>query len=500
MIFKLWHKLVITMIGITGVVLILALFISDQSVKKGFLAYINQVESNRLNELAENLVLGYEEDKNWDFIKDNRRVWRRYNRRFRSPGHGPARANLPRLNDLAQQGGSISPAPPITGHGPALNDDDIRRPPRRRGGGPRRRPPPTNVQLVDSSKQYLVGPTHLATPLSEPMFKPLESNGEVVAYLKFYPFTKFTDELDMQFIQYQSQALLKIALIALGVILFGAGLFATYLRFRINKIGHHAGLLTSGDFSAQNLDKSKDELGQLSLKLDTLGKTLTDNREARQRWVSDISHELRTPIAVLQGELEAMQDGIREINKESVNSLHHETIRLSRLVTDLHQLSLSDLGSLDYVREPLRLCRLVRGVLQTHQHKFEQKKVDVSLNEQTEAVMINGDQQRLEQLFTNLATNSLHYTRESGKLEVMLKQDDNEITIEWSDSEPGVTDEQLEKLFERLYKVDASRNRNEGSTGLGLSISKNIIEAHDGNIEAKHSDLGGITFSITFKK
>ena len=320
----------------------------------------------------------------------------------------------------------------------------------------------------------------------------------IIGYLQFEPFTKFTDELDKQFIQYQNNAFLKIALLALGIILFGTALLAAYLRSRINKIGDQAGLLTSGDFSPQSLDKSKDELGQLSQKLDLLGKTLEDNRLSRRRWVSDISHELRTPVAVLQGEIEAIQDGIREMSSESVNSLHSETLRLSRLINDLHQLSLSDSGALNYVKEPLNLVKLVQGVLTKHQHQFEAKNINVKFHASNDKLMVLADAQRLEQLFSNLANNSQHYTLESGKLAVSVSLKNKKITVKWSDSEPGVSAEELQKLFERLYRVEESRNRNAGGSGLGLSICKNIVEAHEATIYAKHSTLGGITFVITF--
>ena len=503
MIFKLWHKLVLTIIGITGVVLILALYISDQSVKKGFLSYINQVESNRLDGLAQNLILGYQENSNWEFIRDNRYLWNQYNQRSRSPlprNDTDPEPAMPELQDMAKKEKSrVKKDPNNRVRKPdrprRASPNGNRRPPR--GGN---RPPRKDLTLLDTNKKIVMGGGGKPSKSSRPILKEIKVNGELIGYLQFESFTKFTDELDKQFIQYQNNAFLKIALLALSIILLGAALFAAYLRSRINKIGDHAGLLTSGDFSPQALDKSQDELGQLSRKLDILGKTLEDNRHARQRWVSDISHELRTPVAVLQGEIEAIQDGIRDMSSDSVNSLHHETMRLSRLVTDLHQLSLSDVGALDYVKEPLNLVELVQGVLTSHQYQFDSKNITTKFISSQDELVISGDEQRLEQLFVNLANNSLHYTRESGQIEVSLKHQKDKVIVEWSDSEPGVTDKELSQLFERLYRVEESRNRNAGGSGLGLSICKNIVSAHDGTIEAKHSPIGGITFVVTLPK
>ena len=499
MIFRLWHKLALTVIGITGIVLVLSLYISDLSVKKGFLSYINQVESNRLDGLKYNLIEGYQEHGDWEFIRDNRRLWHRYNQRSNSPLPGDRDAYnkpQPRLNDLAKRENKGKRR-----HDP-FEQPHLRRPPKGERGDKRHRPrrgsrPPKNLILLDENKQHVMGGGgHLQSATA--LLKKIDLDDKTIGYLQFEPFTQFTDELDKQFIQYQNNAFLKIALLALGIIFIGTALLAAYLRSRINKIGDHAGLLTSGDFSPQSLDKSKDELGQLSQKLNILGQTLEDNRISRRRWVSDISHELRTPVAVLQGEIEAIQDGIRDMSDESVKSLHNETIRLSRLIDDLHQLSLSDIGALNYIKAPLNIVTLVQSVLSKNKSQFDLKNINVSFKSDNEKLMISADEQRLEQLFSNLANNSQHYTADSGQIEINITKKENKIIIEWSDSEPGVSDDELKQIFNRLYRVEESRNRNEGGAGLGLSISKNIAEAHDATITAKHASLGGISFTITF--
>lgn len=508
MIFRLWHKLVLTIIGITGIVLISALFISDRSVKKGFLAYINQVEANRLDSLVENLTQGYLENNSWEFIRDNHRLWHRYNRRSNSPLPLYRENSTPSLHTIASResdgtgryrGERPHHRPPPhyfekpNKNRPPIEEDrsQKRSPPHHRG--PKRIP--KGLVLLDSNKEFVVGKTKTIFS-GENVLRPINLDDQIIGYLQFEPFTKFTEELDQQFIQYQNHAFLKIALMALAVVLAGAALFAAYLRFRINKIGDHAGLLTSGDFSPQHLDASRDEIGQLSKKLDILGKTLADNQLSRRRWVSDISHELRTPVAVLQGEIEGIIDGVRKMNTDSLHSLHQETLRLSRLVDDLYQLSLSDMGALNYEKEPLNIVEVVSDILDNYRHTLAEKEISVALDISDNELIVEGDSQRLEQLFVNLAVNSQHYTSHAGSLNVSIKKHAGFAVIEWSDSAPGVSDEQLEKLFDRLYRVEASRNRNEGGSGLGLSISKNIVEAHAGEISATHSSLGGIAFII----
>ena len=523
MTFKLWHKLVLTIVCITGIVLSLASYLSIQSVKSGFLSYLNVVEARRSDSFSDILLNEYEAHQNWDFIKNNRRLWNRYFNQskainIRKESNQPA---LPNLNELgltadkdSSQGTSefppkFSPPPPLLDHPEGAK----RQPPPFMGKGntgnqnfplrgrkpPRKSvslPPPNSLALLDANKTILVG-GKVAT--EEAIFKPLTLNDKVVGYIRSEPFNQITNELDQQFVQHQTQAFFKIALFSLGIVLIGAGLLAAYLRSRINKIGGHAALLTSGDYSRQSLDKSQDELGQLSKKLNKLGDTLENNRSSRRRWISDISHELRTPVTVLKGEIEAIQDNVRELTPASIDSLHHEVLRLSRLIEDLNELSLSDLGALSYHKESLDIVTLVEDVIFQHQHQFDENKIDVSLNAANKNILIDGDGQRLEQLFANLANNSQHYTSSPGRIEIIITKRSNKVLVEWSDSEPGVSDEELEKLFERLYRVETSRNRNAGGSGLGLSICKNIVEAHEGTIVAKHSPLGGITFMITFE-
>ena len=518
MTFKLWHKLVLTIVCITGIVLSLAIYLSNKSVQSGFLEYLNGVEERRSDSFSKILVSQYKTHKDWDFIRNNWVLWNLYFNQSRAINISREAKDpqVPDIHELGQKAKNEEPQligrrpppdlpPPSArdhseGRGnppPFFKNDDSPRgdrlPPRRTGANP----PPKSMALLDENKDIIVGGVVEAT--ADAIFKPLTTlDNKVVGYIRFEPFNKITNELDQQFVQHQNHAFIEIALWALGIVLIGAGLFAAYLRSRINKIGDQAGLLTSGDYSHQSLDKSQDELGQLSKKLNILGETLEENRSSRRRWISDISHELRTPVTVLKGEIEAIQDKVRKLTPSSIDSLHQEVMRLSRLISDLNELSLSDLGALSYHKERLDIVELVEDVISQHQHQFDDKQIAVSFNTSNKSIFINGDGQRLEQLFANLANNSQHYTSTPGQLEISLKKKSGNVIIEWSDSEPGVSDEELEKLFERLYRVEASRNRNAGGSGLGLSIAENIVIAHDGKISAKQSPLGGITFVIEF--
>ena len=225
--------------------------------------------------------------------------------------------------------------------------------------------------------------------------------------------------------------------------------------------------------------------------------TLRKNLSARQQWIADISHELRTPVAVLQGEIEAIQDGVRELNKDSINSLHQEVVRLSNLVNDLHELSLSDVGALSTRKQKLNIVELIEAVIEQNRGSLQDKSIIIKLNASSDIIMVDADYQRMEQLFVNLAINSRHYTQSPGTITVTVSKQNQKVMITWADSAPGVSDADLGRLFERLYRVETSRNRNAGGSGLGLAICQNIVEAHQGSIKAEHSRLGGVSMVIT---
>ncbi|EKD40360.1 MAG: hypothetical protein ACD_75C00075G0001, partial [uncultured bacterium] len=259
--------------------------------------------------------------------------------------------------------------------------------------------------------------------------------------------------------------------------------------------------MAAGEFSTRVPVTTADELGRLAGDFNTLALTLESNEKARRQWVADISHELRTPLAVLRGEIEAIQDGVRNFDPESLRSLHQEVLRLGRLVDDLHQLSMSDLGALTYRREQQDLVIVLEQSLEFYRPEFVRKNIDLQADLPVSApVNLFADQERLRQLFANLLDNSLKYTDEQGVVAVRLAIDADKVLIDFQDSAPRVAESDLPKLFDRLYRVENSRNRATGGSGLGLAICRNIVEAHDGAITASLSPLGGVWIQITFPR
>jgi two-component system sensor histidine kinase BaeS len=293
---------------------------------------------------------------------------------------------------------------------------------------------------------------------------------------------------------------LRFAAIALGMLVaalvLGAGL-AHWLTKRTRAVARATAALIRGDYDVRLQARGHDELAQLARDFNELAATLAANRRARQQWIADIAHELRTPLAVLRGEIEALEDGVRPLGPASLGSLAQEVAQLARLVEDLHLLSLSDLGALDYRKEPLDLAEVVEDIVDAHRRALAERGLEVELRLERGARIL-GDATRLGQVFGNLMQNSLRYTDSPGRLAVALRRAGGRVVVDWQDSSPGVSERDLPRLTERLFRVDASRSRAGGGSGLGLAIARAIVEAHDGTLVARASPLGGVWWEITF--
>jgi two-component system sensor histidine kinase BaeS len=211
--------------------------------------------------------------------------------------------------------------------------------------------------------------------------------------------------------------------------------------------------------------------------------------------VADIAHELRTPLSVLRGEIESLQDGVRALDQESVAALAHETTRLTRLVEDLHTLSLSDRGALTYHREPVDVADVLRDAVAGWRREAEERGLSLTMDLEDDTIVL-ADETRLAQVFANLMQNSLRYTDAPGRIAIGLQREGDRIVIDWQDSAPGVAAEELPRLTERLYRVDASRSRVSGGAGLGLAIARAIVEGHGGRLVTAASPLGGLAIRL----
>jgi len=239
---------------------------------------------------------------------------------------------------------------------------------------------------------------------------------------------------------------------------------------------------------------SNDELAQLAHYFNDIGIRLSKFEVQQKQWLQDIAHELRTPLTVIRGEIEAMVDGVTPATEHNLRLLQHDVLRLNHLLNDLHQLSVTDNLALN------RDCALIRfdKVCINSASRFNTKLShrNISLVTDFTPCTVRGDQSRLLQVLDNLLHNCQKYTEHGGTVWFSCRTFNSELILVIEDSGPGVDSAKLDKLFDRLYRVDSHRGREHGGAGLGLAICKNIIIAHHGEIAASRSEHGGLKITI----
>lgn len=478
------------------------LFLIHWSFERGFLQYVNTVEQEVHENLVAALADEYKQQGSWEFLRGDRQRWRE----LQISSAMKSEAIRERLRQR-RQAGVNAPRPPSHG----VYDSDHSLPPSREGlGGYSRNVPPESrrwmargpmrfgarLVLLDQNKHVVIGRMQNPDGLE---IRPIRVAGQVVGYLGIRPRKKLSDTHDLRFTQKQGRA---FSLIALSMIIISTILIlpvARRLVKPINTVTRATRELASGKYSVRIPVRSNDEIGQLSRDFNTLARTLEQNEKARRQWIADISHELRTPLSVLRGEIESLQDGVRSPTQERMASLHSEVMNLNRLIDDLYELSLSDIGALSYRKQRVNLNEILDASLASLKSAFAEKQITINRNEEKEdkdQMMVFADANRLQQLFTNLLTNSLRYTNAGGTLQIVVSARHDKIIIDFKDSSPAVAEEELPHLFERLYRVESSRNRSSGGVGLGLSLCRNIVDAHDGRISARPSPLGGLWIRV----
>ncbi|WP_044835839.1 ATP-binding protein [Thalassomonas actiniarum] len=403
-----------------------------------------------------------------------------------------------------QRPGENRPMPRRGEFPPPPQGDNFRpRPPEQQGFRPspqsNRLPPGppeyrVSYAVLDRDKKYVVGdyPQN-----REYVYTEIPLAGETVGYLAVSKRNELTRGYELDFLEQQQDYLWFIALLVMLLVILVTLPLARHLVLPIRQLTSGMHKLTQGDYR-QSLDlKRRDEFGLLSRDFNELATTLEQNESARKRWLANISHELRTPVAILRGELEAMIDGIRALSPEGIASANQEVMHLQRLIEDLHQLTSADIGGMTYRKQKLDLSEL----LANEQVKYQGYLADVGLAFKlvvpVQAVWIHADQTRFCQLLDNLVNNCIKYASSGTQVRITLEQKQKTAWLFIEDDGPGVDDKHLAHLFEHLYRTDDSRNSQTGGTGLGLSICSHIVAAHQGEICANHSTLGGLNVTIS---
>ena len=352
----------------------------------------------------------------------------------------------------------------------------------------------SRLSLYDVKHQFILG-----EPSEDQVsYRPIIVQNNVVGYLGLKPVLDQDDALSINFFSNQKRYLVLIYILTLISSLVAALLLATYFKKPIQRLLNATRELTKGNYQYQVMVKRNDELGDLSNEINQLATILGQHEASRRQWVADTSHELKTPLAVLQAQIEAMQDGIRKPTPEHFESMLRQVTSLKKLTQDLADLAQAEAQQLKCYFAEVDPWSMVLQEVENFKPKFEQ--ADLSIQVQGEGAKLQLDLDRFKQIMVNLLGNSIRYTEAGGQVHVHTEQDAQHWTIYVDDSPFGLTDEQLAKLGERFYRVDDSRTRSTGGTGLGLALSGKIAQALGGELTFDHSPLGGLRCKLTFPK
>lgn len=445
-------RLFAVLFACTALVLVVMMVAQRVGFQRGFLEYLSRQEVARADPLTEGLADYYRLHGHWHELRGEGRQWRRLLWRYHQFSFGSPHHGQPDILALAAR-----------------------------------------LTLLDASRHLVVGNPR---PAPDAVLRPIGVDGSTVGWLAISPYTQLTDTVDLQFEAQQNRSLWLGA--ALAVLL--AGLAAAWLARRflapIKRVAAASRELGAGNFSTRVSVPGNDELAQLGRDFNRLAAALEDNEKARRAFMADIAHELRTPLTVLQGELEALQDGVRLATPAALQSLLQETATLTKLVEDLRQLAQSDRGSLSYRFAALDLAELTREEARAQQPQFVAAGLSLDFSDVPAKLAYLGDAERLRQLLRNLLANSQRYTDAPGRVEIHLGVTADTVYVRVEDSAPGVPDRAVPHLFERLYRVEESRNRASGGSGLGLAIVEAIVTVHGGEVTAGPSVLGGLSVEV----
>ncbi|MBN9429203.1 MAG: HAMP domain-containing protein [Burkholderiales bacterium] len=511
-------KLFVAIAGANMALALVTYGVFSWSFDQGFVEYLNRADEARLTPLISRLAEIHEQRGGWRWLAEDTRRWIDVTRAVIGMPR-QRREPPPSTEPNADRGGAVSPdtrpsfenaragAPPGPGTSPstspgspapAASTQAAALPSAGPAGAPAMRPADPlltidpRLMLFDANRELLIGRAEMA---NEAVLKPIVAAKDTIGYLGYVPRLKMVESIEKVYSAQQNRKYAAIGAAMLAAGLLVGAVLAYWLSRRIRRLASGAASLIQGDYGARVAVKGADELAQLAADFNRLGDTLEAARRARQQWIADIAHELRTPLAALRAEIEAMQDGVRPLDMRGLGALAQDVARLSRLVEDLHLLSMSDLGALSYHREPLDLGELIDDVVGAQGHTLRERGIALDC-ELADDVRVLADGTRLTQVFGNLLQNTLRYTDAPGRLQVRLARRDGQAEVIWQDSAPGVPDAALPRLTDRLFRVDTSRSRAGGGSGLGLAIADAIVKAHDGSLHAQASPLGGVCWTL----
>ena len=353
----------------------------------------------------------------------------------------------------------------------------------------------SGVVIADTGRAIL-GEQHPAEHASSGA--PVVVNGETVgAVLVGSMIEPVLNPADEDFLRSVNLSIL-ITSVAVGVLALVLGsLLFRQITSPLRALSQSARAIAGGNLGQRVAVRSDDEIGQVARSFNRMAESLAEADVQRRNMMADIAHELRTPLTVVQGNLEALMDGVYDLTPENVAAVHKQTVVLTRLVADLRDLALAEAGQLRLERKAFSLADVIAQVTEGLEVQAHEREVTLKFEIAAGLPQVQADEQRITQVLFNLMSNALRHTPAGGTITISAELRDERVLVSVRDTGTGILPEDLPHVFERFYRADRSRARSTGGSGLGLTIAKQIVEAHGGQIWAQSWLGAGSTFAFS---
>ena len=362
------------------------------------------------------------------------------------------------------------------------------------------------IRVLDMNKSVVMDTEKAIITLSPLMMKRVMSVSELKSSSKsnrFFPYTLFLGgkeigRMDVRFLKpgkesifvERSNRFLLLSLFGLGgLAIFLSIVFSKKLTNPIKRLASAAKSISEGNLKKRVLVSGNDELSSLSKTFNKMAKTLELQEALRKKTISNVAHELRTPLCAIQGELEGMMDGLIPIDKKNLQSLSEETGRLKNILEGIEELSQAEASALSLRKQTIELKPFLKNITERFSKLFFDKDISIEL-QCNDNIRVDADPDRLSQVVINLLNNAIKATDKGETVWIRSSEKEKEIIIEIEDTGCGIKEEDIPFIFERFYKSS------KGGLGLGLTIVKEIIEAHGGKIEVRSEHGQGSVFTV----
>ena len=381
----------------------------------------------------------------------------------------------------------------------------IRTPSRRPGGTPGLYPAPItltdiNGHVVFGGHQYEAGQQVPEDELDKAV--PVEVDGQTVGWVLFGGFGDQTLQLpespEARFLDSINKAILFGAIGAVVIALLLGVFLARTISRPVREVTSATQIVAGGDLGYQVPVRTKDEIGELAASFNLMSADLAQATEQRRQMTADIAHDLRTPLSVILGYMEALSTGKLQPTPETFDIMYAKGRHLQHLIDDLRVLALADAGELELTRRPVEARALLEHAALAYQVKAQERDIHLAVEAQEDLPFLDADPDRINQVLSNLVSNAFRHTPDGGEITLSAEKAESNVVLRIRDSGAGIKAEDLPYIFDRFYRGDRSRQQSDDrQSGLGLAIARSIVEAHGGTISVDSKPGEGATFTIT---